>query len=312
MRPLFEVAVAGRASMNTPARTSGAEDDGEGDARSAKFMAIDYRRRSGASPSCRHAREPTTATRRRSSRAGASWWSWRSRSPPSRSACAWASGSSTARRRRSRCRPRSTTRGALPPLAARRAGARCRARRRRSTIRRVAPRRALAAAERTVYLDNRQMHGRPGFFVVTPFALDGGATRCWCSAAGRRATCGPRALLPTVPTPTGAVEVAAASPRHRRGCTSFDAAASGPIRQNLDLDAVRARDRARAAAAVGASQTRRASCRTTACARLAAARDRRAEALRLRLPVVCARARSIAVLYVWFQLIRPRQRRRVA
>ena len=29
-------------------------------------------------------------------------------------------------------------------------------------------------AEHTVYLDNRQMQGRPGFYVLTPLLLEGG------------------------------------------------------------------------------------------------------------------------------------------
>jgi len=88
----------------------------------------------------------------------------------------------------------------------------------------------------TVYLDNRQMNGRPGFYALTPLRLDDGSAvlvqRGWL----------PRDLMDrtriaTVPPPSGRVQVqgriALAPPR----LYEFDAAASGPIRQNLDLDA---------------------------------------------------------------------------
>ena len=111
------------------------------------------------------------------------------------------------------------------------------------------------AAERTVYLDNRQMRGRP----ASSSSRRCGSRqprRCWCSAAGCRATSSTAALLPAVLTPTGRVEVvgriaaaavAAASSSTRR--------ASGPIRQNLDLDAF-ARETGLACCRCRCSQTR--------------------------------------------------------
>ena len=45
------------------------------------------------------------------------------------------------------------------------------------------------SARHTVFLDNRQMNGRPGFFVADAAAAGARPTRCWCSAAGCRATC---------------------------------------------------------------------------------------------------------------------------
>lgn len=41
--------------------------------------------------------------------------------------------------------------------------------------------------QHTVYLDNRQMQGRPGFFVLTPCNWSIPMRWCWCSAAGRHA-----------------------------------------------------------------------------------------------------------------------------
>jgi surfeit locus 1 family protein len=90
------------------------------------------------------------------------------------------------------------------------------------------------AAEHSVYLDNRQMNGRPGFYVVTPLLLaDGTAVvvqRGWLprDAADRTR------IAPFV-TAGGPLQVAGriATPPGR--LYEFAGAASGPIRQNLDL-----------------------------------------------------------------------------
>jgi surfeit locus 1 family protein len=91
-------------------------------------------------------------------------------------------------------------------------------------------------AGRTVFLDNRQMQGRPGFFVVTPLELAPGdavlVQRGWVPRDARE-----RTRLPPIATPTGVVQVEgrAAPPPSR--LAALGAEAAGPIRQNLDLDA---------------------------------------------------------------------------
>lgn len=92
-------------------------------------------------------------------------------------------------------------------------------------------------AGRTVFLDNRQMNGVPGFFVVTPLQLEGRpqavlVQRGWVPRDFRD-----RAALPPVETPGGTVEVdgVVAPPPSR--LYQFSTEASGPIRQNLELDA---------------------------------------------------------------------------
>lgn len=91
-------------------------------------------------------------------------------------------------------------------------------------------------AARTIYLENRQMNGRPGFYVVTPLRLDDGGAllvqRGWLPRDPRDRT---RIVLPAPPAGRVQVEglVAAGMPR----LFDFDGAASGPIRQNLDLAA---------------------------------------------------------------------------
>ncbi len=94
----------------------------------------------------------------------------------------------------------------------------------------------------TVFLDNRQMQGRPGFFVVTPLRL---ATRPEVVVAVQRGWVPrdfqDRTRLPEVPTPAGEVEVAGriAAPPSRLYEPGGTAAPEGSsrIRQNLDLAA---------------------------------------------------------------------------
>ncbi|MCU0967672.1 MAG: SURF1 family protein [Rubrivivax sp.] len=91
-------------------------------------------------------------------------------------------------------------------------------------------------ATHTVYLENRQMEGRPGFFVVTPLLLaDGSAVlvqRGWLPRDPADRT---RVTAPPTPDGVVAVEGRIAPPPAR--LYEFDSAASGAIRQNLDVDA---------------------------------------------------------------------------
>jgi surfeit locus 1 family protein len=91
-------------------------------------------------------------------------------------------------------------------------------------------------ADRTVYLDNRQMHGRPGFDVVTPLLLaDGTAVAVQRGWVARDFVDRTRIALP--PLPAGEVRVAGRIAPPPARLFDFDGAASGAIRQNLDLAA---------------------------------------------------------------------------
>lgn len=88
----------------------------------------------------------------------------------------------------------------------------------------------------TVFLDNRQMNGRPGFFVLTPLLLAPGdavlVQRGWLPRDMQD-----RAHVPQVSTPIGRVELKgrlAIAPA-RLYDFSPGAPPSGPIRQNLSL-----------------------------------------------------------------------------
>lgn len=91
-------------------------------------------------------------------------------------------------------------------------------------------------AQYTVFLDNRQRQGRPGFLVLTPLRLDDGSAvvvqRGWLAREFIE-----RAHVVAPPLPQGEVRVSARIAPAPARLYEFDAAASGPIRQNLDLAA---------------------------------------------------------------------------
>jgi len=85
----------------------------------------------------------------------------------------------------------------------------------------------------TVFLDNRQMGGRPGFFVVTPLQLPAGdcvlVQRGWVARDPLD-----RTHLPTLPAAEGIVRVIARVALPPSRLFEFGADEAGPIRQNLD------------------------------------------------------------------------------
>lgn len=87
----------------------------------------------------------------------------------------------------------------------------------------------------TLYLENRQMAGRPGFFVLSPLVLDDGTAvvvqRGWQPRSMRDRT---EVVAP--PTPTGTVRVTGRIAPAPARLYEFEHAASGPIRQNVGLD----------------------------------------------------------------------------
>jgi surfeit locus 1 family protein len=162
------------------------------------------------------------------------------------------------------------------------------------------------SAAHTVHLDNRQMFGRPGFYVVTPLLLPDGQAllvqRGWQPRDPRD-----RTQLREVPTPSGDVRVAGRIAPPPARLFEFDAGGSGRIRQNLDLDAF-ARETGLRLLPLSMLQT-------------APADD---DGLQREWPVPDSGVAKhhgyafqwfglsalVIVLYVWFQFIQPRRRRR--
>jgi len=87
----------------------------------------------------------------------------------------------------------------------------------------------------TIYLENRQMNGRTGFHAVTPLRLDDGSAvlvqRGWLPRDVMD-----RTRIVAAPLPSGRVVVQGRIAPAPGRLYEFATAASGPIRQNLDLD----------------------------------------------------------------------------
>jgi surfeit locus 1 family protein len=96
------------------------------------------------------------------------------------------------------------------------------------------------APRHTVFLDNRQMEGKVGFFVVTPLLLEGSGRpvlveRGWVQRNFER-----RDALPAIPTPAGVVTVHGRIAPPPPKLYDFGGPPTGVIRQNIDLPRFRA------------------------------------------------------------------------
>ena len=164
-------------------------------------------------------------------------------------------------------------------------------------------------AQHTVYLENRQMQGRPGFHVVTPLALDTGSGQAPVVVLVQRGWA-PRAFndrtsLPAIDTPAGDVQIQGLVAPWPSRLYDFGAVEDGPIRQNLDFEAYR-QQTALALLELSVQQSGGPS-----------------EGLLRDWPVLASGIEKhhgyafqwfglsalIALLYVWFQIVQPRRKR---
>lgn len=116
-----------------------------------------------------------------------------------------------------------------------------------SVLHRTAKLRGSWQAAHTVFLDNRQMQGKPGFYVLMPLLLDGGKSSIVVQRGWVQRNFADREALPQLVTPTGLVEVegrlAGPPPRllELGGAAESSGVVKGPqsgaIRQNLNLQA---------------------------------------------------------------------------
>ncbi len=166
------------------------------------------------------------------------------------------------------------------------------------------------AVERTVFLDNRQMDDKVGFYAVTPLRLEGSGAAVLVQRGWVARNFAERSLLPPIVTPAGRVEVegrVAATPSRM---LELGAAASGPIRQNVDF----------------ASFARETGLDLLPLAVIESATSTHShDGLERHWPPPATDVQKqygyafqwfaigtvIAFLYVWFRIVRPRQRRRV-
>jgi len=91
----------------------------------------------------------------------------------------------------------------------------------------------------TVFLDNRPMSGRTGFWVVTPLALQGTGEMILVQRGWVPRDFSDRTRLPKVITPDGLVTVEGRIAPPPSKLYQFKSVDAGPIRQNLDLAAFR-------------------------------------------------------------------------
>ena len=190
--------------------------------------------------------------------------------------------------------------------------------------------RGLWLGTQTVYLDNRQMHGMPGFYVLTPFAVEGSNQTVMVQRGWIQRNFENRTQLQPVQTPTGLVElvgriapppshlmelgksvvvappIASASSAAGSSSVAADTKAttegSYAIRQNLDLDAFRVE--------TGLPLRIDVSLQQSGAASEGLQRDWPAPALGIERHYGYAfqwfaLSALIAFLYVWFQLIAP-------
>ena len=89
----------------------------------------------------------------------------------------------------------------------------------------------------TVFLDNRPMSGKTGFFVVTPLALQGSTQVILVQRGWVPRDFTSRTRLPDVSTPVGVVTVQGRIAPPPSKLYEFKGVESGPIRQNMDVGA---------------------------------------------------------------------------
>lgn len=157
----------------------------------------------------------------------------------------------------------------------------------------------------TIFLENRVMNGRPGFVVVTPLQFAGGVVLVQRGWAERDPA--DRTRLPPLSTAPGEVEVVGRVAPPPSRLYEFSGAASGPIRQNLDIGAY-ARETGLALLPVSVLE------QGATGSDPALARDwlhPAADAYKNYGYAAQWWAMSLAIvgLYVWYQVVRPRLRR---
>lgn len=92
-------------------------------------------------------------------------------------------------------------------------------------------------ADKTVFLDNRPMDGRVGFFVLTPLQLEGRAEAVLVQRGWVPRNSLDRTQLPALPTAAEVVEVQGRLTASPSRLYEFSASPPGPIRQNMTVEA---------------------------------------------------------------------------
>ena len=104
-----------------------------------------------------------------------------------------------------------------------------------SAVYRPAQLRGVWQVEHTVFLDNRPMVGKTGFFVVTPLALEGSSQVVLVQRGWVPRDYTSRTRLPDISTPQGTVTVRGHIAPPPSKLYEFKGVESGRIRQNIDV-----------------------------------------------------------------------------
>ena len=163
-------------------------------------------------------------------------------------------------------------------------------------------------AERTVFLENRQMNARVGFYVVTPLQLEGRPEAVLVQRGWVVRNLNDRSLLPAITTPPGPVEVQGLIAPPPARLYEFSTVAAGAIRQNLDLVSF-ADETGLRLAPLSLQQLDSASTANDGLVRQwprPAVDVQKHHGYAFQWFAISA---SMAGLYVWFQLLRPRRKR---
>jgi surfeit locus 1 family protein len=158
-------------------------------------------------------------------------------------------------------------------------------------------------AQHTVFLDNRQMQAKQGFYVVTPLRIEGAdaaiaVQRGWVPRNFER-----REQLPAVQTPAAPVEIEGRLAPPPARLYAFAETEQGSIRQNLDLAGWRDETRLPLLAGLSVQQLGPASEGLLRAWPEAGAGAEKNRGYAFQWWALSA---LIAILYVWFQFIRPR------
>lgn len=165
------------------------------------------------------------------------------------------------------------------------------------------------SAAHTVYLDNRQMNGRPGFFVITPLVLpDGRAVLVQRGWLPRNVN--DRTRIDDAPAPDGEVRIEGRIAPPPSRLFEFEGADTGRIRQNIDLGAF-ARESGLRLLPLSVVQT---AAQTPPAAADMLLRQGPAAATGVAKHYGYAfqwfgLSALVVILYVWFQLVQPRAKR---
>ena len=163
-------------------------------------------------------------------------------------------------------------------------------------------------ADRTIFLDNRQMNAVPGFYVVTPLRIEGSQSVVLVQRGWVQRNFESREHLPPVRTPGGPVEVRGRLAPPPAKLYAFSTEEKGPIRQNLDL----ASFRAETGLPLLPLSVQQAGAPSEGLLRQWPQAGSGAEANYGYAFQWWAIATVIAILYVWFQFLLPRRQARRA